>query len=96
MIPEGRRRAKGRIELVHPSLKGKSCRGLLFPVSALGIGGFIVPTGSKQSMLLSMYRCLAGITNTPVMKLFLRERAYPFIPGVIGDFYEDYIQRTIR
>ena len=40
MIPEGRRRAKEELELVHPSLKGKSCRGLLFPVSALGIGGF--------------------------------------------------------
>lgn len=42
-------------------------------------------------MLLSMYRCLAGITNTPVMKLFYVKRTYPFIREC-GDFYEDYIQ----
>ena len=37
MIPEGRRRAKEELELVHPSLKGKSCRGLLFPIMRLAM-----------------------------------------------------------
>ena len=46
---------------------------------------FIVPTGSKQSMLLSMYRCLAGITNTPVMKLFYVKEPI-LLSGSVGIF----------
>lgn len=92
MIPEGRRRAKEELELVHPSLKGKSCRGLLFPVSALGIGGFYC-TYWQQTVnapfnvpLFSWYYEYTGDET------FLRERAYPFIREC-GDFYEDYIQK---
>ena len=92
MIPEGRRRAKEELELVHPSLKGKSCRGLLFPVSALGIGGFYC-TYWQQTVnapfnvpLFSWYYEYTGDET------FLRERAYLFIREC-GDFYEDYIQK---
>ena len=92
MIPEGRRRAKEELELVHPSLKGKSCRGLLFPVSALGIGGFYC-TYWQQTVnapfnvpLFSWYYEYTGDET------FLRERAYPFIREC-GNFYEDYIQK---
>ena len=92
MVPEGRRRAREELGLVHPSLKGKSYRGILFPISALDIGGFYC-TYWQQTMnapfnvpLFSWYYEYTGDTN------FLRHRAYPFIREC-GDFYEDYLQK---
>ena len=68
------------------------CRGLLFPVSALGIGGFYC-TYWQQTVnapfnvpLFSWYYEYTGDET------FLRERAYPFIREC-GNFYEDYIQK---
>lgn len=92
VVPEGRRRAREDMGSMHPSWQGKSCRGLLFPVSALGIGSFY---GSywQQTMdapfnvpLFSWYYEYTGDVD------FLRERAYPFIREC-GDFYEDYMQK---
>lgn len=92
MIPEGRRRAREEMGQVHPSLQGKSCRGLLFPVSALGIGSFYC-TYWQQTVdapfnvpLFCWYYEYTGDTD------FLRERAYPFLREC-GDFYEDYLQK---
>lgn len=94
VVPDGRRRAKEEMGLVHPSLKGKSCRGLLFPVSALGIGYFYCEY-FQQTMnapfnvpLFSWYYEYTGDEK------FLRERAYPYIREC-GDFYEDYLQKEI-
>lgn len=92
MVPEGRRRAREEMGLVHPSLAGKECRGILFPVSALGIGEFYGEYW-QQTMdapfnvpLFSWYYEYTGDLD------FLRRRAYPFIREC-GDFYEDYLQR---
>lgn len=92
MIPEGQRRAREEMGQVHPSLAGKSCRGILFPVSALGIGEFYGEYW-QQTMdapfnvpLFSWYYEYTGDVD------FLRHRAYPFI-RLCGDFYEDYLQR---
>lgn len=92
MIPEGRRRAREDLGSVHPSLKGKSCRGLLFPVSALGNGYFYCQYWQQtinapfNVPLFSWYYEYTGDKN------FLRERAYPFIREC-GDFYEDYLEK---
>ncbi|MGM9695124.1 MAG: glycosyl hydrolase family 95 catalytic domain-containing protein [Alloprevotella sp.] len=92
MIPEGRRRAREELGLVHPSLKGKQCRGILFPVSALGTGEFYGEYW-QQTMdapfnvpLFGWFFDYTGDTD------FLRQRAYPFIREC-GDFYEDYLQK---
>ena len=92
IMPEGRQRAKTELELVHPSLKGKVCRGPLFSVSALGIG-YLYGEYWKQTInapynvpLFSWYYEYTGDME------FLRHRAYPFIREC-GDFYEDYMQK---
>lgn len=94
MIPEGKRRAREDLESVHPSLKGKSCRGLLFPVSALG-NGYFYGQYWQQTInapfnvpLFSWYYEYTGDKD------FLRERAYPFIREC-GDFYEDYLEKDV-
>ena len=78
--------------LVHPSLKDKSCRGLLFSVSALG-NGYLYGEYWQQTMdapfnvpLFSWYYEYTGDRE------FLRKRAYPFIREC-GDFYEDYLEK---
>lgn len=92
LIPEGRRRAREEMELVHPSWKGRSCRGILFPVGALGIGVFYnyywnqTMNAPFNIPLFSWYYEYTGDTD------FLRDRAYPFIREC-GDFYEDYLQK---
>lgn len=92
IVPDGRRRAKEELGLVHPSLKGKSCRGLLFPVSALGLG-YLYCKYWQQTInapfnipLFSWYYEYTGDEK------FLREKAYPYIREC-GDFYEDYLQK---
>ncbi|MGM9688654.1 MAG: glycosyl hydrolase family 95 catalytic domain-containing protein [Alloprevotella sp.] len=92
MVPEGRRRAREEMGQVHPSLQGKSCRGVLFPVSALGIGAFYGGYW-QQTMdapfcvpLLSWYYEYTGDRD------YLARRAYPFLREC-GDFYEDYLQK---
>lgn len=92
VAPEGRRRAQEEMGMVHPSLQGKRCRGMLFPVSALGIGEFYGEYW-QQTMdapfnipLWNWYYEYTGDTD------FLRKRAYPFIREC-GDFYEDYLQK---
>lgn len=92
MVPEGKRRAREDMASVHPSLKGKSCRGVLFPVSALGIGRFYGPYW-QQTMdapfnvpLFSWYYEYTGDRD------FLKNRTYPFIREC-GDFYEDYLTK---
>ena len=93
MIPEGRRRAKEELELVHPSLKGKSCRGFYFLSVRWELVAFYC-TYWQQTVnapfnvpLFSWYYEYTGDET------FLRERAYPFIREC-GDFYEDYIQKN--
>lgn len=92
MIPEGRRRAREETGLVHPSLKGKACRGILFPVGALGIGVFYnyywqqTVNAPFNVPLFSWYYEYTGDTA------FLREHAYPYLREC-GDFYEDFMQR---
>ena len=78
--------------VMHPSWKGKSCRGILFPVGALGIGVFYNYYW-KQTVdapfcipLFSWYYEYSGDVE------FLRRHAYPFI-RLCGDFYEDYLQK---
>lgn len=94
VLPEGRRRAKEEMGAMHPSWQGKSCRGILFPVSALGIGYFY---GSywQQTMnapfnvpLFSWYYEYTGDKN------FLRTKAYPYLREC-GDFYEDYLDKEV-
>lgn len=92
MVPEGRRRAREEMGIMHPSWKGKSCRGILFPVCGLGIGSFYGEYW-QQTMdapfnvpLFSWYYEYTGDET------FLRERAYPFIREC-GDFYEDYLDK---
>lgn len=92
LIPEGKRRAREEMGLVHPSLKDKSCRGLLFSVSALG-NGYLYGEYWQQTMdapfnvpLFSWYYEYTGDRE------FLRKRAYPFIREC-GDFYEDYLEK---
>ena len=95
LIPEGKRRAKEELGLVHPSLKGKSCRGLLFPVSALGNGYFYCQYWQQtinapyNIPLYSWYYEYTGDEK------FLRERAYPFIREC-GNFYEDYLEKKAQ
>ena len=68
MIPDGARRAREDMGAVHPSLKGKSCRGLLFPVSALGIGRFY---GSYWQQTMNAPFCM------PIFQLVLRIHGRP-------------------
>lgn len=92
LIPEGKRRAKEEMGVMHPSWKGKSCRGLLFPVGALGIGVFYnyywqqTMNAPFNVPLFSWYYEYTGDMD------FLRDKAYPYI-RLCGDFYEDYIQK---
>lgn len=92
LIPEGQRRAKEEMGIMHPSMKDKSCRGLLFPVGALGIGVFYnyywqqTVDAPFNVPLFSWYYEYTGDVD------FLRQRAYPFI-RLCGDFYEDYLQK---
>lgn len=90
LIPEGKRRAREELGKVHKSLEGKSCRGILFPVGALGIGEFYNYYW-QQTMdapfsipLFSWYYEYTGDKD------FLRDHAYPYI-RLCGDFYEDYM-----
>lgn len=90
LIPEGKRRAKEEAGKVHKSLEGKSYRGILFPVGALGIGEFYNYYW-QQTMdapfsvpLFSWYYEYTGDKD------FLRDHAYPYI-RLCGDFYEDYL-----
>ena len=92
LIPEGQRRAREEMGVMHPSWKGKSCRGILFPVGALGIGVFYNYYW-QQTMdapfcipLFSWYYEYTGDLD------FLRQHAYPYI-RLCGDFYEDYLKR---
>lgn len=92
MIPEGKRRAKEEMGKVHPSLEGKQCRGILFPVGALGIGVFYnyywqqTMNAPFSVPLFSWYYEYTGDVD------FLRNRAYPYIREC-GDFYEDYMKK---
>lgn len=92
LMPEGRRRAREDMGNVHPSLKGRSCRGILFPVSALGIGEFYCQYWQQtvnapfNVPLFSWYYEYTGDID------FLRRHAYPYLREC-GDFYEDYIRR---
>lgn len=92
LIPEGKRRAKEEMGVMHPSWKGKSCRGLLFPVGALGIGVFYnyywqqTMNAPFNVPLYSWYYEYTGNLE------FLRDKAYPYIK-LCGDFYEDYLQK---
>lgn len=92
LIPEGKRRAQEEMGVMHPSWKGKSCRGLLFPVGALGIGVFYnyywqqTMNAPFNVPLFSWYYEYTGDVD------FLRDRAYPYI-RLCGDFYEDYMQK---
>lgn len=92
MVPEGKRRAREELGLVPPSLKGKSCRGILFPVSAFGTGELYSAYWSQTMNapfnvpLFSWYYEYTGD------KEFLRNRAYPYILEC-GNFYEDYMQK---
>ena len=92
IVPDGKRRAKTDLGSVHPSLAGKSARGVLFLVGGLGIG---VPYNYywQQTMnapfnvpLFSWYYEYTGDLD------FLKKRAYPFIREC-GDFYEDYLNK---
>lgn len=90
LIPEGKRRAQEELGKVHKSLEGKSCRGILFPVGALGIGEFYnyywqqTLDAPFNVPLFSWYYEYTGD------KEFLRDHAYPYI-RLCGDFYEDYL-----
>lgn len=92
LIPEGKRRAKEEMGVMHPSWEGKSCRGLLFPVGALGIGVFYnyywqqTMNAPFNLPLFSWYYEYTGDMD------FLRDKAYPYI-RLCGDFYEDYMQK---
>jgi len=92
IVPDGKRRAQTDMGSVHPSLAGKSCRGVLFLVGGLGIG---VPYNYywQQTVdapfnvpLFSWYYEYTGDAT------FLKNRAYPFIREC-GDFYEDYLKK---
>lgn len=94
LIPEGKRRAKEEMGVMHPSWEGKSCRGLLFPVGALGIGIFYnyywqqTMNAPFNVPLFSWYYKYTGDID------FLRDKAYPYI-RLCGDFYEDYMQKEV-
>ncbi|MGN1235871.1 MAG: glycosyl hydrolase family 95 catalytic domain-containing protein, partial [Bacteroidaceae bacterium] len=94
VIPEGRRRAREELGKVHPSLSGKSYRGILFPVSALGVGYFYGEYW-QQTMDAPFNVCLfSWYYEYTGDRRFLEQRAYPFIREC-GDFYEDYLQKEI-
>lgn len=92
MVPEGKKRAKEDMGILHPSWKGKSCRGILFPVGALGIGVFYnyywnqTMNAPFNVPFFSWYYEYTGDLK------FLRDRAYPFIREC-GDFYEDFMKK---
>lgn len=92
LIPEGKRRAREEMGKMHPSWEGRSCRGLLFPVGALGIGEFYnyywqqTMNAPFNIPLYSWYYEYTGDMD------FLRDKAYPYIL-LCGDFYEDYLQK---
>ena len=92
VMPDGARRAREEMGQMHPSLAGRSCRGLLFPVSALGIGRFY---GGYWQQTMNAPFCIPLFSwyydYTGDME-FLRGRAYPYIRAC-GDFYEDYLVR---
>lgn len=92
VVPEGRRRAREELGRVHPSLEGKVCRGVLFPVSALGTGDFY---GEYWQQTMDAPFCVPILNwyyEYTGDKEYLAKRAYPFIREC-GDFYEDYIQK---
>lgn len=92
MIPEGQRRAKGDLQNVHSSLAGKSCRGVLFATSALGVGAFYGPYWMQTiNAPFNVPFFNWGYEYTGDMD-FLREHTYPFLRE-IGDFYEDYLEK---
>lgn len=92
VMPDGARRAREEMGQMHPSLAGRSCRGLLFPVSASGIGRFY---GGYWQQTMNAPFCIPLFSwyydYTGDME-FLRDRAYPYIRAC-GDFYEDYLVR---
>lgn len=95
MMPDGVRRAREDMGAVHPSLKGKSCRGLLFPVSALGIGRFY---GGYWQQTMNAPFCMPIFSwyyEYTADRDFLARHAYPYIRAC-GDFYEDYLTRETR
>lgn len=92
MVPEGKRRAKEEMGVVHPSWKGKSCRGILYPVGALGIGVFYnyywnqtVNAPFNVPFFSWYYEYTRDLD-------FLKNNAYPFIREC-GDFYEDFMKK---
>lgn len=92
LLPEGRRRAREELGEVDKSLEGKSVRGILFPVSAFGIGEFYCSYWKQTvdaAYNLPLYKWYYEYTGDVD---FLATRAYPFFREV-GDFYEDYLMR---
>lgn len=92
MIPEGRRRAREEMGKVHPSLKGKRCRGILFPVSALGIGEMYCSYWQQTVNAAWSAPLFVWQYEYTLDENFLRHRAYPYLKAC-GDFYEDYLTK---
>lgn len=92
LVPEGRRRAREEMGKVHPSLEGKVCDGILFPVSALGIGEFYCQYWQQTMNAPFCVPIFAWYYDYTGDLTFLRDRAYPYI-RLVGDFYESYIRR---
>ncbi|MEG1650021.1 MAG: hypothetical protein RR277_09040, partial [Rikenellaceae bacterium] len=94
IMPEAKQRAKVDMGSMHPSWQGKSCRGMLMPVSVLGIGVFY--GGYWQQTMNAPFNIPLYSWYYEYMgdKIFLRNKAYPYIREC-GDFYEDYLQKEV-
>jgi len=91
-IPEGERRAKNDAYKLNKDLKGKSLKGVLFPVG-LGPWGSVTDDVYLNQTINASFSSVIFIWNYEYMqdKLFLKTKSYPFIRK-IGDFFEDYLK----
>lgn len=91
-IPQGQLRAKTDMGKLHSSWNGKSCNGILFPVSMSSLGDLFGSYWS-QTMDAPFNVCLFGWYFDYTGDVdFLRNKAYPFIKQC-GDFYESFIKK---
>lgn len=91
-IPQGQSRAKTDMGQLNAVWSGKSCKGILFPVSISSLGDLFGSYWS-QTMDAPFNVCLFGWYYDYTGDVdFLSTKAYPFIKEV-GAFYESFIKK---
>ena len=95
MMPEGRRRAKEDARYIHPSLKGKSFAGILYPVGICSSLGVAACDRYLNQVYDASYSAMQFIEQYEYTQddTFLKNEAYPFVLAC-GEFWESYLELT--